>query len=102
MNLYDFYFLGLNLGFWFLGLPVGILLIYVEHIDRKDEKKRKEELVSRLPNVELRFDINKEERWMLDRLRRMSKYSTDDKFLRNEIKGIIENEINDFSEELDI
>lgn len=101
MRLLNTYFLGINLAFWLIGLPFGILIFYTRYIDINKEKLRKEELISRLPNSELRFDINKEERWMLNRLKSMGNYSSDDKFFRNEIKEIIAKECNNLCEEFD-
>jgi len=81
----EFTFLGLNGGFWFIGLPFGIFLIWIECRSSENENKYVDELTSRLPNEKLYLDISSEENFMLDNLSKRESLSSE-KYIRSILK----------------
>ncbi|MFR8044543.1 hypothetical protein [Clostridium butyricum] len=60
-------FLGLKGGFWLIGLPLAISMIYLEVYKYKKQKKEIEE-VEDLPLENIIIKLSKDEKWMLDNL----------------------------------
>ena len=59
--------LGLKGGFWLIGLPLALLMIYSEVYNYKKQKKEQEESED-LPVENIIINLSKEEKWMLDNL----------------------------------
>lgn len=81
----EFTFLGLNEGFWFVGLPFMIFLIWIESTDFEKDNAHIDDLTSRLPNEKIYLDISSEEKFMLDNLSKRESVNSE-KYIRDILK----------------
>ena len=93
----DFKFLGLRGGFWFLTIPLVLLIVQVEK--SKSEKynlNAAEDFISpedieELPLYSFEFKINNNEKWQISQVLKRMNYDTVDDLVRNVINNVIEN-----------
>lgn len=82
-------FLGLKGGFWLIGLPLAILMIYSERYNYRKQKKE-EEGSEELPLENIIINLSPEEKWMLDNLIKRSQVNDLGEYIN---KSIDKNEI---------
>lgn len=88
--LFNTQLLGIYGGFYFIGIPFLILILFAEYKDQEEQEIYKEELLGRLPTQEIQLNLNEEEKEMLEVLIKRNNYTSMDKYLRACIKELIE------------
>lgn len=97
INLFKYELLGLNGGFWFIGLPL-IGMWICSHFYLKDRDKNclsniedfeVLEDVDESELIRMEFKINKEEKWKIGQVLKRSKYENVDELVRNTLYEII-------------
>lgn len=93
----DFKFLGFNGGFWFLAVPLVLLIVQAEKSkSEKDKLNAAEDFIypediEELPLYSFEFKINNNEKWQISQVLKRMNYDTIDDLVRNVINNVIEN-----------
>lgn len=83
----DFKLLGLYGGFWFITIPLLVLIIHIE-TKEKDKLNAAEDFTEEIPVHSLEFKINATEKWQIGQVLKRSKYKSIDDMLRDIIRDI--------------
>ncbi|BBK76852.1 hypothetical protein [Clostridium butyricum] len=75
-------FLGLKGGFWLIGLPLTIAMIYLEVYTYKKQKKAEKDTAD-LPVENIIVNLSKEEKWMLENIIKRSKSENLDLYIKD-------------------
>ena len=75
-------FLGLKGGFWLIGLPLTIAMIYLEVYNYKKQKKVEKDTAD-LPVENIIVNLSKEEKWMLENIIKRSKSGNLDLYIKD-------------------
>lgn len=75
-------FLGLKGGFWLIGLPLTIAMIYLEVYTYKKQKKVEKDTAD-LPVENIIVNLSKEEKWMLENIIKRSKSENLDLYIKD-------------------
>lgn len=75
-------FLGLKGGFWLIGLPLTIAMIYLEVYTYKKQKKAEKDTAD-LPVENIIVNLSKEEKWMLENIIKRSKSGNLDLYIKD-------------------
>ena len=89
----DFKFLGFYGGFWFLTIPLILLIIYAEKSkSEKDKLNAAEDFyteeVKELPLYSIEFKVNKDEKWKIGQVLKRTGYNNIDDLITSIIKEI--------------
>lgn len=74
--------LGLKGGFWLVGLPLTIAIIYLEVYTYKKQKKEQKDTAD-LPIENIIVNLSKEEKWMLENIIKRSKSGNLDLYIKD-------------------
>lgn len=74
--------LGLKGGFWLVGLPLTIAMIYLEVYNYKKQKKAEKDTAD-LPVENIIVNLTKEEKWMLENIIKRSKSGNLDLYIKD-------------------
>ncbi|WP_394900209.1 hypothetical protein [Clostridium butyricum] len=74
--------LGLKGGFWLVGLPLTIAMIYLEVYNYKKQKKAENDTAD-LPVENIIVNLSKEEKWMLENIIKRSKSENLDLYIKD-------------------
>ncbi|WP_148347121.1 hypothetical protein [Clostridium butyricum] len=74
--------LGLKGGFWLVGLPLTIAMIYLEVYNYKKQKKAEKDTAD-LPVENIIVNLSKEEKWMLENIIKRSKSGNLDLYIKD-------------------
>ncbi|KHD14338.1 hypothetical protein [Clostridium butyricum] len=74
--------LGLKGGFWLVGLPLTIAMIYLEVYNYKKQKKEEKDTTD-LPVENIIVNLTKEEKWMLENIIKRSKSENLDLYIKD-------------------
>ena len=74
--------LGLKGGFWLVGLPLTIAMIYLEVYNYKKQKKEEKDTTD-LPVVNIFLNLTKVEKWMLENIIKRSKSENLDLYIKD-------------------
>lgn len=91
----DFKFLGFTGGFWFLSVPLIILIVKVEKSkSEKDKINAAEDFddvedVEELPLHSIEFKVNNTEKWQIGQVLKRMNYATVDDLVRNVLNDIL-------------
>lgn len=97
INVFRYELLGLNGGFWLIGLPL-MLICLCSHFYLKDRDKNTLStledfgVIEDLEELELyrmEFKISKEEKWKIGQVLKRSKYKNVDELVRNTLYEIL-------------
>lgn len=85
----DFKFLGFYGGFWFLTVPLVILMVYVEkNKSEKDKLNASEDFIDpkdieELPLYSIEFKVNSAEKWQIGQVLKRMDYNTIDDLIKS-------------------
>lgn len=90
-------FLGLNGGFWFIALPIGVIWIssyfYLKEKERNTLRTLEDfgviEDIEEIELCRMEFKINKEEKWKIGQVLKREKYNNVDELIRNSLIEMI-------------
>lgn len=91
----DFKFLGFTGGFWFLSVPLIILIVKVEKSkSEKDKINAAEDFIEveeieELPLYSMEFKVNTNEKWQIGQVLKRMNYATVDDLVRNVLNDIL-------------
>ncbi|WP_294405616.1 hypothetical protein [uncultured Clostridium sp.] len=91
----DFKFLGFNGGFWFLTVPLVLLIVQAEKSKiEKDKLNAAEDFISpeeieELPLFQMEFKVNNNEKWQIGQVLKRMDYNTVDDLIRNVLEDIL-------------
>lgn len=74
--------LGLKGGFWLVGLPLTIAMIYLEVYNYKKQKKEEKDTTD-LPVENIIVNLTKEEKWMLENIIKRSNSGNLDLYIKD-------------------
>lgn len=83
----DFKFLKLRGGFWFITIPLLILIINIE-TKEKEKLNSVEDFADEIPVHSLEFKVNATEKWQIGQVLKRSKYKSIDDMVQDIIKDI--------------
>lgn len=93
----DFKFLGFSGGFWFLTIPLILLIVQAEKSkSEKDKLNNAEDFIDieeaeELPLYSFEFKVNNNEKWQIGQVLKRMNYDTVDDLVRNVINNAMEN-----------
>lgn len=97
IDLFRDYFLGLNGGFWFIALPIGVIWIssYLYLKEKEKNTLRTLEDFGVLEDFDeselyrMEFKINKEEKWKIGQVLKRAEYDNVDELVRSTLYEMI-------------
>lgn len=97
INLFRYSFLGLNGGFWFIALPIGVIWIssyfYLKEKDKNCLNALEDfGVLDDMEEPELyrmEFKVSKEEKWKIGQVLKRAEYSTVDELVKSSLYEII-------------
>ena len=98
MILFSWTFLGLNAGFWIIGLPLVVIWVLSDIYAKDKYKNTLNELedflnyedIDELELYPIEFKINREEKWKIGQVLKREEYNSIDQLIRNSLHEIIE------------
>ena len=93
----DFKFLGFHGGFWFLTIPLILLIVQAEKSKSEKDKLNyagdfmDPEDVEEIPLYSFEFKVNNNEKWQIGQVLKRMNYDTVDDLIRNVINNVMEN-----------